>query len=99
MVPNVDNGDRVSFNAVTTTSPVFKLRGGYYDLAADTPQWGTATLRVQRLLPGGSNWEDRGAGLSADGSEILHLGPGDYRLSASGGGNDPISVTLYRIPA
>lgn len=75
--------EKITFDDIDTTTDGFYLAGGYYGVDAKGSTFGSVSL--QKLLQDGSTWLAVGSSttFSANGSVVVLLGPGRYRLAIS----------------
>ncbi|CAB4132180.1 hypothetical protein UFOVP134_56 [uncultured Caudovirales phage] len=75
------------------------VSGGYYQLAAVSGAWNSASLQLQQLAPDGSTWLSVGSAVTANGVQLIYLPGGQYQMTVSvGTPTDKIYVALTRVP-
>jgi hypothetical protein len=70
------------WSAISATPNDFNLDAGVYGITLHATTWGSATL--QKLLPDGTTYVAAAAAFSVDGTSVLQLPAGQYRLALSG---------------
>jgi hypothetical protein len=88
--------DGFSFSAESTDVGPYPLLGGVYAISM-AATWGGGNVALQQLMPDGSTYLAILTAFTADGSALVDLPPGTYKLAVTTA--TALQGSLVRVPA